>query len=330
MIKEAITLVVTAFLVAVTPICLADAKSAKSPGDSTQIITAGTGLSACPIGCDAQQFVLLFPGAKVSGSHILVRDRGVEVMVRHSRIVTFFFYFNTNITNESSVSAQTSLLGAINKRINNDFGPKSDFKGRTDTGIGGDSSIDDVIMKYGKPDEYLKGTGPYGNGQEISLSYVNKGISFTFLNNRLSDIRVFSPPKAPPVLSASELRKKIVGEWQVNLHSAHQGMSFKEGFLTGTFGTVLTLNSDETALMTVPCDVDERANSKLRLNGQWKLTDKGYFSLHFMFEGKEMPFSSGELQLDDQSDEIDHLIIKQIDGKSVNFGRFNRSLLNCN
>lgn len=329
MINQTIALFLAALFGLYTSTCFA---TPEPQSNDEQVITAGIGLSACPIGCDKHQFVSLFSESKNIGSYVHVGNHGIEASVKRGHIAAVFFYFNTNRTRESNTGAPTDLLEKWITWNNSEFGAKSDFNGRTNTGIGADSSINDVIKTYGKPEEYWEGPGPYSKGQEIGLDYSSKGIFFTFIDNRLSDIRVFSPPKAPPALSTKELRERLIGEWQLNLHSGNQGLPFKEGFLTGSFGPVLTLNADETASYTIPCDINEEINTinkKLRLGGQWKLTDDGFFSLPLQLDGIDVSIK-GQLLFDEQSDEIDHLVIAQAKDKSTKFGRFSRSLLNCN
>lgn len=333
MTDEAFALFAAALFGLFAPTCFANPDTRNN---NEQVITAGVGLSACPIGCDKQQFVSLFSEAKIPGSSVLAWNHGIEAHTMRGRVVAVFFYFNTKRMSESDADTSKNLWEEFFERgaeLEKKFGTKSDFRGRTNTGIGADSSIKDVIKSHGKPDKRYEGIGPFGKGQEVSLEYSRKGISFTFINNRLSDIRIFSPPQAAPTLSSKELREKLLGEWQHNLLSGYQGMPFKENFLTGNIGPVLSLNSDETASYTIPCDVNEKLNTKLRLEGRWKLTDKSFFSLSLKGkEGDEVIDLSieGKLRLDEKSDEIDHLIVTQTNDKSTKYGRFNRSLLNCN
>ncbi len=300
-----------------TQACFADAEF---QNNNEQIITAGIGLDACPIGCDQHQFASLFSEVQHTGGSVFAHNDGVEAAVRRGRIVAVFFFFNKNRTH------QLDSGGAARYGANPNM--KSDFHGRTDTGIGADSSIDDVIKNYGKPDRYWETLGRIEKGKEISLAYASKGISFTFFDGRLGDIRVSSPSKESPSLSGNELREKLLGEWQLNLYSMYQGLSFKEAFLQGLAGPVLNFHSDGTVLFTVPCDVNEVVNKKSIINGKWELEESGFISIYAKKEGDDLSVK-GQLQFDDKSDEIDHLLIAQENGKNTYLGRFDRSLLKC-
>lgn len=71
------------------------------------------------------------------------------------------------------------------------------FPGRTDKGIGKESSIEDVYKAYGAPtsesDSVISEFGSVPGAKEYSIDYEQQGITFTFWDKKLADIRVFSP-----------------------------------------------------------------------------------------------------------------------------------------
>lgn len=132
-------------------------------------IVPGMGLLNCKIGDDEKTFKNLFSGTTANG-YVISRTNGVEALVIDGKIVTLFFFFSKN-------------LGI--------------FDGRTLEGIGKNSTPDDVIQTYGKPDVDVTGSGPFASStslytyHERSIKYPSKGISFTFWDGHLADIRVY-------------------------------------------------------------------------------------------------------------------------------------------
>jgi hypothetical protein len=70
------------------------------------------------------------------------------------------------------------------------------FKGRTNKGIGLASTITQVESLYGEPSR--KSESSMGNLRATDLEYDHLGISFTFYDRELSDIRVFPAVHPPP------------------------------------------------------------------------------------------------------------------------------------
>jgi hypothetical protein len=78
----------------------------------------------------------------------------------------------------------------------------SDFKpyqGKTDKGIGADSTMDDVQKAYGKPDRIgetvISEFGSKPGALEHYLPYGDLGIAFTFQDRKLANIRVWTVKK---------------------------------------------------------------------------------------------------------------------------------------
>jgi hypothetical protein len=70
------------------------------------------------------------------------------------------------------------------------------FDGVTDKGIGMWSTIPEVVKRYGEPERIGESTvsesGEIPKAHEFSLEYPKQGISFTFYDNELADIRVYA------------------------------------------------------------------------------------------------------------------------------------------
>jgi hypothetical protein len=266
------------------------------------IIKEGVGIAECPIKlCEEKTFSELFQSTK-AGTSLLAPQHGVEGRVVRGRVKTMFFFFNSE--------------------------KKNSFNGETEAGIGKDSSRDDVIRKYGKPNDILVfpvylASGE--NGQEETLLYKEKGIIFTFVNNRLVDIRVSSPTGNRPDISIEAKRTKLLGEWIGGAYSPK--IPFKEAFLTGQVGAVVRLEAGGKAVMFIPCDVNEAITRNLKMEGAWSLNDLGEFEMQFKEKNAGI---KGMLTIDEESEDIDQLIIRQADDRTRKFGRFDRSQLNCN
>ena len=71
------------------------------------------------------------------------------------------------------------------------------FAGRTDKGIGKGSSIDDVYKAYGSPsnesDSVISEFGSVPGAKEHAMDYEHQGITFTFWDKKLADIRIYAP-----------------------------------------------------------------------------------------------------------------------------------------
>jgi len=139
------------------------------------IITPGVGLPECSIGKNKNCFIEQFGGEQMAIENFteywLAKPKGVEIIVKDDKIETMFFYF---------------------------YSPSyASFDGKTNVGIGQNSTINDVIRAYGQPtktdNSIISEYGAMPGTHEIYLYYARMGITFTFWNNRLADIRVFKP-----------------------------------------------------------------------------------------------------------------------------------------
>ncbi len=266
------------------------------------IIKEGIGIEECPVKlCEEKTFNGLFQGTRV-GSYLSAQQHGVEVLIVRGRVSAMFFFFNSKNNNS--------------------------FNGETDTGIGKDSSRDDVIRKYGEP-SYILASPVYSDSgeeaQEETLGYEEKGIIFTLVNNRLVDIRIHPPTSKKPDISIEAKRTKLLGEWiQDGIYS--QKIPFKKAFLSGQVGAVLRLEAGGKAIMFIPCDVNEKITKNLKIEGTWSLNDRGEFAMQYKEENIAI---KGMLTIDEESKDIDQLIIKQADNKTQKYGRLDRSRLNC-
>ncbi|MEO7106425.1 MAG: hypothetical protein ABIZ09_08640 [Rhodoferax sp.] len=135
---------------------------------ATHQIVESIGLKGCKIGDDDAAFQRLFGGTSANG-HLISEAKGVEAATTHGKIVSLIFHFSSS-----------------------SFGV---FDGETLMGIGRQSSPEDVIRTYGKPESLQDGPGPLTSAtswkQELSIRYWSKGLTFTFWDGRLADIRVY-------------------------------------------------------------------------------------------------------------------------------------------
>ncbi|MDP1635008.1 MAG: hypothetical protein Q8L69_10050 [Gallionellaceae bacterium] len=266
-------------------------------------IKAGVGLEECPIElCDETRFNQQFQSTK-TGAYLLAPQQGVDALLRRGKVRTFFFYFNSE--------------------------RKGSFNGKTEAGIEKSSTRDDVIRQYGKTNDILIGPVSLdsgGWGEVETLRYEQKGISFTFINKKLADIRVYSPPLSRPDISIQEKRSKLLGEWVANW-AYSQNVPYKEALLTGRVSAALRLEAGGTAMMYIPCDINEKFTKDMKITGTWNLNDRGEFEAQFKQKSVGI---KGMLMIDEESEDIDQLIITQTNNMTKKFGRFDRSQLNCN
>ena len=131
-------------------------------------IMSGVGLNECYIGMDARAFQRAF-GGKAAGTYLRAPDKGIDASIQNGKITALFFYFYSRTHNS--------------------------FPGSTDRGIESTSSIADVLAKYGQPDRLGESVvseyGPMPGAFEKSLEYRRLGITFTFYDERLADIRTY-------------------------------------------------------------------------------------------------------------------------------------------
>lgn len=146
----------------------------KSPtsGDLKFKIIQGVGLKECYIGMDASCFQRAFGGMRDRqyGEYLKAPNHGVEASIVNGKINVLFFYFYSRT--------------------------KTSFGGSTDRGINANSSPLDVIAEYGQPDRIgqsvISEYGAMPGANEKSLEYPRLGVTFTFWDDRLADIRIYS------------------------------------------------------------------------------------------------------------------------------------------
>lgn len=146
----------------------ADVKSSELMARNDSIIS-GTGLPDLRIGDQAQNAIGLFGESSASTSGYL-NFPGHGISVKHDdneRITRIFYYFR--------LPEYTA------------------FNGKTRAGIGADSTIADVIEKYGEPskrgESVVSEFGAMPGAKEEWLSYEKTGLMFTFWDDALADIR---------------------------------------------------------------------------------------------------------------------------------------------
>lgn len=97
------------------------------------------------------------------------------------------------------------------------------YQGSAREGISATSSLSEVRAKYGDPSYILESTrsdfGSFPNGDETVVDYVEKGIRFKFINDRLVSITVQSPDKHFDY----ERFKNAMGEDLVFIHDPTAG-----------------------------------------------------------------------------------------------------------
>lgn len=305
------------------PLC-----TAALPEKGTSEIVAGVGLRECPIGCPAEQFSALFDDSRIRYRSLMADGSGIGANIIHGKIAVVFFYFNTKqVSAEANAQRFPPLFGS---EVRGPVPQKNDFPGKTDTGIGADSTIQDVIDRYGGPDQPLDET-PNPWWDSVDLAYSSQGIAFTFAGKRLEHITVSAKPDAHHHFSIEETRARLVGEWQMGLWDENYNQQFK-ALVRGRVISplIFKLDAGGTATSFIPCDLDERANTKFHIKGTWALAKDGTFSLRFPSSPVPGMSIQGKAELDDQSGETDLLYVTLKDeADQIRFGRVNRAVLKC-
>jgi hypothetical protein len=140
----------------------------RQPRDSRTILP-GLGLKDCRIGAPIQAARDVFgkPSSE-EGGYLQFADMGVEASTKDGKIETLFFHFRSR-THKA-------------------------YPGKTDKGIGPESTIEEVINQYGDPDRIGQSTvsefGPEPGAKEHYLPYGKLGLAFTFYDKRLANVRV--------------------------------------------------------------------------------------------------------------------------------------------
>jgi hypothetical protein len=138
---------------------------------SLQTILPGEGLKGCQIGGTTADAKVLFGNpSKLEGSYVIFTDKGIDLLLKDDKIKGIFFYFRDR-----------------------DHKP---FAGKTDKGIGRDSTMEDVQKAYGKPDRIGESVvsefGSNPGAVEHRLPYAKLRISFAFHDRKLANVRVWA------------------------------------------------------------------------------------------------------------------------------------------
>jgi hypothetical protein len=144
---------------------------AKPPKHDARTILPGIGLKGCRIAGPIGDALALFGKASnVEGECLQFADQGVECSIEEKKVCVLFFHYQS----------QTH----------------KPYAGKTDKGIGKESSIEDVIKQYGKPDRIDESVvsqyGPKPGAKEHYLPYAKLGITFTFYDKKLANVRVYA------------------------------------------------------------------------------------------------------------------------------------------
>lgn len=135
-------------------------------------IIEGNGIQGIKVG-DNIKDVLKITGkpSKIDEGYYDFYDKGIEFTLAENQVKTIFLFY-----------------------ISKKYQP---FNGQTDKGINKGSTIEDVLKIYGEPDrigQSIISSGSAFAGQEdYNMNYYSKGITFTFYNKRLADIRIYKP-----------------------------------------------------------------------------------------------------------------------------------------
>jgi hypothetical protein len=97
--------------------------------------------------------------------------KGVSLLVKQDTVRTVFYYF-------------------VSKTFDS-------FKGTIESDINGKTKIDDIKQKLGEPDRVSNSTvskyGEFQGAKEVYLTYNKLGVAFSFLDDKLANVRQFRP-----------------------------------------------------------------------------------------------------------------------------------------
>lgn len=155
--------------------CLSLAGCSPSPGlektEQGYLITPGVGIENLSLNDSIQHARTHFsPHFVTKDGYLLLPSKGIDTAYDvNGKIKTIFLYYR--------------------------LPEYTTFYGETDKGIGKDSSVEEVYAAYGVPtaesDSVISAFGALPGAQEHSMDYEHQGITFTFWDNRLADIRIF-------------------------------------------------------------------------------------------------------------------------------------------
>ena len=97
--------------------------------------------------------------------------KGISLLVRQDTVQTIFYYF-----------------------VSKEFNP---FKGTIESDISNKTKIEDIKQKFGEPDRVsttiVSEYGEFPNATNVYLTYDKLGVAFSFLDDKLANIRQFEP-----------------------------------------------------------------------------------------------------------------------------------------
>jgi hypothetical protein len=169
--KLLIPVVVAILFVPIEATTSAAPARAKPAKHDARTILSGIGLKGCRIGGPIRDALALFgKPSSVEGEDLQFAGQGVECSIEEKKVCVLFFHYRS----------QTH----------------KPYAGKTEKGIGKESSIEDVIKQYGKPDRIDESVvsqyGPKPGAREHYLPYAKLGIAFTFYDKKLANVRVFA------------------------------------------------------------------------------------------------------------------------------------------
>ncbi|GAA4299299.1 hypothetical protein [Nibribacter koreensis] len=133
-------------------------------------IIEGIGIQGIRVG-DKIDDVLKITGkpSKNDDEYYYFYDKGFEFTVSDNKVKTIFFYY-----------------------LSKKYQP---FNGPTDKGIKKESTIEEVLERYGEPERtgksIMSSYSDFAGQEDYNLNYYSKGITFTFYNKKLADIRIY-------------------------------------------------------------------------------------------------------------------------------------------
>ena len=147
---------------------------------NTLSVTYNRGLNNIPPGTDFSEFksILRKPDEvndkwkeKEGTVYISYYKKGISFSVKHDTVQTIFYYF-----------------------VSKQFNP---FTGTIESDINDKTKIEDIKQKLGEPDRVSKSTvsqyGEFPGATEVYLTYNEFGVAFSFLDDKLANIRQFRP-----------------------------------------------------------------------------------------------------------------------------------------
>jgi hypothetical protein len=161
-----------------------EANAAPVPKEADLTIRTGEGVTGCKIGGTLENAEAIF-GKSTSASekykddpktaehmkdYFHFTEKGIDILLNKGKISAIFFYYD---------ESQSHKI----------------YAGKTDKGIGKESTVENVIKQYGKAESQseriVSEYGPKPGAKEKCLQYPKQGITFTFYDDKLADIRIY-------------------------------------------------------------------------------------------------------------------------------------------